>query len=324
MAEAARRAREKAELAAAQQTAQAGDIPLTHRRLSGDAISEAGFSDDEYDEYDDYELLEPGDLDMFELAEAAEAAEAAGAPARECSPEKITAKQSESKLAKEIFDILKKVSMTQKGVITEQEERHLEAMTDRVGCSNLCDIMGGIGIDHAKIEEITDDLKKEELKRLLGELDKLRSENNLSPLTRDSKTRVGIRKGKTCAKRKAEIKEEIEILNGINKSITKGEILDREKIKLAIEQLQDRIDTGKIKPTDADIKTFNKYVVLFRDYISKAAKKGGNRARRVRRTKRTKGKSRGRAGKATRVRRNNNNSNKTKRNKGKKRRTKRA
>jgi len=315
-----------AELDAATATQEGQIFPLKFRQLPGDAISEAEFSDDD----SDYELIEPGDLDMFELA-GAPAPAAAGAPAPaaaaaagECSSEKITAKQSESALAKQIFDILKEVSSTQSGVITEQEERHLEAMTDRVGCSNLCDIMAGIGIDHAKIKDIQDKPNRTTLQRLLGELDELRVKNKLSPLSRDSKTRVGIRKGKTCAKRKAKIQDEIEILKNINKKTYTKKKDGIDNRKNAIKQLQKLIDTGKIKPTDAEMNDLNRFVDMFNTYISGLAG-GGKRARRVRRTKRTKGKSRGRAGKATRVRRNNNsNSNKTKRNKGKKRRTKRA
>ena len=285
----------------------------------------------------EYELIEPEELDMgmFELAPAgaptgAPPAAAAGAPARECSPEKITAKKSESDLAKKIFDILKKVSETQSEVITEQEERHLEAMTDRVGCSNLCDIMAGIGIDHANIKNIKNEKNRKTLQGLLEELDKLRVSSGLPKLKR-----IGAKRGKKkssleCA-RKSKIQAKIKILEDINKNPEKkktaGGVTHRKK---AINQLQEDITRKIIKPTNADLIKFNQYVETFNTYIREfnekdGAKGGGKRARRARSTKRTKGKSRGRARKATRVRRNNNNnSNKTKRNKGKKRRTKRA
>ena len=317
--ESERRAREEAELNAAIETAKGQINKLTFRQLSGDAISQAEFSDAE--EYEvEYDELSDINMELF----------ARSGHQVTCPEDKIKAQQSA--LAKQIFIELKK----NPEVITPQEERHLQAIADIEGCSNLCEIMGGIGIDRAKILEIKDETNRKKLQDLLENLDKLRVEKEPSKLTRAGKTRIGFRLGTkksgagsgACAKRNPKIQEEIDILNDIIKSKgKKGDLVTKRQV--AIEQLQDRINKGEIKPTDADMKELNGFVDKFNAYISGAAG-GGNRARRVRRTKRTKrtkGKSRGRAGKATRVRRNNNNSNnnaKTKRNKGKKRRTKRA
>jgi hypothetical protein len=279
----------EAERLAAEETAQAGIFPLTFRRLSGDAISDAELS-----EPGDYELI---DLDMFDGSQHQGEAGKAG--------------KSSQKLAEEILTLL------QKG-FGETTSKHLQVLGEREGSEHICNHLGYLGITRAVIEDST--LDADQQKKLIG----LLGESSLSAAPPPGR-RLAVRRSKahkkTACKTLENLIKELDTLTAELEDPAKGSIsvLDELRVKSLIDDIE---QTGPGNYTDrlADI---NGYITTINN-IMKPSSGGGKRARRARSTRRTKRKSRGRAGKATRVRRNNNNNAKTKRNKGKKRRTKRA